>query len=69
MDIEKLKYSELENFDLQKICELDTQIRQELLKLRLDVYAEKGKHSSKAKNLKKQLARVLTAKTKLSSKQ
>lgn len=63
MELIKIKAGEIASFDLGKLKESEEQIRQELANLRLDIFAERGKHSGKKRQLRKSLARVLTVKT------
>ncbi len=60
MELDKLTVSQIKSYDKGRRFELTKDLRQELLKLRMDIYAEKGKHSSTLRKLRKSLARVLT---------
>ena len=60
MELTKLTNEELFNFDTKKLGEVAGEVRKELATLRLDIYAEKGKHSGKKRQLRKVLARTLT---------
>lgn len=60
MELDKLTVSQIKSYDESRRLELKKDLRQELLKLKMDIYAEKGKHSSTLRKLRKNLARVLT---------
>ena len=60
MELDKLTVSQIKSYDEGRRLELTRDLRQELLKLKMDIYAEKGKHSSTLRKLRKNLARVLT---------
>ncbi len=63
MEFEKLTNEELKALDANQSLETEMSIRHNLAKLRMDIYSEKGKHTAKVKQLKKNLARVLTFRT------
>ena len=62
MELEKLSNEELRAFSDAQAQETELSIRQNLAKLRMDIFSEKGKHTGKVRKLKKNLARVLTFK-------
>ncbi len=68
MEFDKLKKDELKSLTATQAEETELGIRQELAKLRMDIFSEKGKHTGKVRNLKKNLARVLTFKSEKASK-
>lgn len=62
MELDKLKKDELNSYELPRLKETEQEIRLELAKIRLDVFSDKKQHIGKVRNLKKNLARVLTFK-------
>ncbi|MBI2602030.1 MAG: 50S ribosomal protein L29 [Deltaproteobacteria bacterium] len=62
MELEKLKKDEIKALSGEKLLETEISLRNELVNLRMDIYAEKGKHAGKTRKIKKNLARVLTVK-------
>jgi len=60
MEFEKLSNEELRALNDVQARETEIGIRQNLAKLRMDIFSEKGKHTGKVRELKKNLARVLT---------
>lgn len=62
MELDKLKKDELSSYELPRLKETEQEIRLELAKIRLDVFSDKKQHIGKVRNLKKNLARVLTFK-------
>lgn len=62
MELEKLSKEEFKVLSVAQASELELGIRQELVKLRMDIYAEKGKHTGRIRKLKRNLARALTIK-------
>lgn len=62
MEFEKLSSDELRAHTDIQAREIEIGIRQSLAKLRMDIFSEKGKHTGKVRQLKKNLARVLTFK-------
>ena len=62
MEYEKLTTDELKALNDAQSQETEHGIRQALAKLRMDIFSEKGKHTGKVRQLKKNLARVLTFK-------
>lgn len=69
MELAKIKKEEIKGFDIQRLRELEGEIRRELAMLRMDLYSEQRQHAGKAKSLKKNLARVLTHRKVLSRNQ
>ncbi len=63
MEFEKLKKDELKVLSDAQAEETELGIRQELAKLRMDIFSEKGKHTGKVRSLKKNLASILTFKS------
>jgi ribosomal protein L29 len=61
MDMNKLKTKEIRAMDSKKLQDSAKNIRKELVGLRMDVYNAGPQAKSKARNLRKTLARVLTA--------
>lgn len=68
MELDKLKKDELSSYELPRLKETEQEIRLELAKIRLDVFSDKKQHIGKVRNLKKNLARVLTFKHALNQK-
>jgi ribosomal protein L29 len=60
MDMNKLKTKEIRAMDSKKLQDSAKNIRKELVGLRMDVYNAGPQAKSKARNLRKTLARVLT---------
>ena len=60
MELQKLKKSEISEFDASHLREVERDIRAELARIRLDVLSDSKQHIGKVRNLKKNLARVLT---------
>lgn len=60
MDILKIKAEEARGFDAGKCREVELDIRRELNKIRLDVYANHAANSTRSKQLRKSLARIKT---------
>lgn len=63
MELEKLSKEEIKALGGDKLRETEISLRNELVTLRMNIYAEKGKNAGKARKLKKNLARVLTVKS------
>lgn len=71
MDFNKLNTKEIRAFDAKKIRDTAKNIRKELVGLQMDVYNAGPKANSKARSLRKTLARLLTVSgetTKLAAK-
>lgn len=68
MDINKLNTKEVRAMDAKKLGDTAKNIRKELVGLRMDVYNAGPQAKSKARNLRKTLARVLTVWVENSSK-
>ena len=62
MDLIKLDIEQMRAYDKQRLLEVEEDLRKEINKLKMDIFAEKGKHSGKINSLKKTLSRILTAK-------
>lgn len=60
MELEKISRDEISNYDLNRLRELETDIRRELAMSKLHIFDEKKMKSSKVIGLRKNLARVLT---------
>ena len=60
MDLVKLDIEQMRAFDTQRAIEVEEDIRKEISKMKMDIFAEKGKHSAKIKSLKRNLSRLLT---------
>ena len=60
MDLMKLKYDEIANFEAPRLREVEEGIRGRLHEIRMDIYSDKKTHLREIRALKKQLARVLT---------
>lgn len=60
MELQKLTNEELRALDATQSRETELGIRENLAKLKMDIFSEKGKHTGKVRQLKKNLARVLT---------
>ena len=60
MDMNKLKVKEVRAMDAKKLMDSAKSIRKELVGLRMDVYNAGPQAKSKARNLRKTLARVPT---------
>ena len=63
MELHQLSAEEIRGFDAGKMRETEGEIRQELVKIRMDIYTAKNQHTGKIRGLKKSLARLLTIKT------
>ena len=62
MDLIKLDIEQMRAYDKQRLLEVEEDLRKEINKLKMDIFAEKGKHSGKINSLKKNLSRILTVK-------
>ncbi len=60
MEHAKLSAEELRALDKKRLQEIEVDIRRRKQELRLDIYAEKGKHLKESRGLKKSLARLKT---------
>lgn len=60
MEFEKLSKQELRAQTASQGREIEYGIRDSLAKIRMDIFSEKGKHTGRVRQLKKNLARVLT---------
>ena len=60
MELNKISLDEMRSFEQQRLQEVESTIRKEIMNLRMDVFTEKGKNSGAKKALRKQLARILT---------
>ena len=63
MDFNKLSVKEVRAFDAKKIGETVKTLRKELVGLRMDVYNAGPQAKTKARGLRKTLARLLTVAT------
>ncbi len=63
MELHQLSAEEIRGFDAAKMRETEGEIRQELVKIRMDIYTAKNQHTGKIRGLRKSLARLLTVKT------
>lgn len=68
MEFENLKKGEISSFELPRLKEAEQEIRQALVRIRLDVFSDKKQFTGKVRKLKKNLARVLTYKHMLNQK-
>jgi len=68
MELENLKKDEIGAYELPRLIETEQEIRQALVRIRLDVFSDKKQFTGKVKKLKKNLARVLTYKHMLKQK-
>jgi ribosomal protein L29 len=68
MDFNKLNVKEIRALDAKKVGETVKNLRKELVGLRMDVYNAGPQSKTKARNLRKTLARLLTAGVEKSSK-
>ena len=60
MELHKIPTDEIRGFDNVRSREVATQIRRELLQVRMDIFSSRAQHSAKIRGLKKTLARILT---------
>jgi|GEM_PF-3077507 len=60
MELHKIPTEEIRGFDSARRREIVTQIRGQLLQIRMDIFSSKAQHSAKIRGLKKTLARILT---------
>ena len=60
MDLLALDMSSLQGMNLGRLSECETEIRQRLNMIRLDIFSEKGKYTAEKRKLRKSLARVKT---------
>ena len=68
MDMNKLNVKEIRAMDAKKLKDTATSLRKELVGLRMDVYNAGPQAKSKARNMRKTLARLLTVGGEKSSK-
>jgi ribosomal protein L29 len=61
----KASMNDVRGLDLAALNEAETDIRKEMAKMRLDLYAATGSQTSKTRTMRKTLARVMTVKTQL----
>jgi len=60
MDLAKMKRGELQTQSIDRLRELEQDFRTELAKVRMDIFAERGANTGKKRQLRKNLARVMT---------
>jgi ribosomal protein L29 len=63
MDFNKLSSKDIRSLDKQKVADAATALRKELVTMRMDVYNAGPQAKSKARNMRKTLARLLTVST------
>lgn len=68
MELHKLTADTIKDFDSDKIRETETDIRKELVTIRMDIYTARNQHTAKIRGLKKSLARLLTLKSQQAAK-
>jgi len=68
MDLNKLNIKEIRAMDAKKLNDTAKNLRKELVGLRMDVYNAGPQSKTKARNLRKTLARLLTTGVEKSSK-
>ena len=59
-DLAKMKCGEIQTQSVERLEELEQDVRMALAKTRMEVFAEKGVNGGKRRQLRKNLARVLT---------
>ena len=62
MELHKLNMETIKGYDSVRLREAETEIRKEMVTIRMDIYTARNQHTAKIRGLKKSLARVLTAK-------
>jgi ribosomal protein L29 len=62
MELHKLDMATIKSYDSARVREAETEIRKEMVNIRLDIYTARNQHTAKIRGLKKSLARLLTAK-------
>ena len=60
MELVNMSAEQIRSYEQPRRNELEVDIRHEIVKLKMDIFAEKGKHVGQIKKLKKSLARILT---------
>lgn len=65
MNLEKMKRDEIKGLDATQAKQTEVEIRRELAKMRLDILVDKKNLTGKRRELKRNLARVLTQKQEL----
>jgi ribosomal protein L29 len=65
MEIEKLSKADIKTYDATRLRETEKDLRRELAMIRMDVHTDKKVHVGKIRNIKKNVARVLTAQSEL----
>ena len=63
VDPVKTSLEEMRKMNYAQIKETEEEVRRDLLKMKLDVYTAPSAQTSKVRNLKKTLAKVMTVKT------
>jgi len=62
MELHKLTAEDIRGFDAAKLKETETEIRREMVNVRMDIYTAKGQTAGKVVGLRRALARLLTVK-------
>ncbi len=65
MELAKLTKSDILTYDAPRLREVEKDLRLALVMTKMDLHTDKKVHVGKVRNLKKNIARVLTAQTKL----
>ncbi|MBP6218355.1 MAG: 50S ribosomal protein L29 [Oligoflexales bacterium] len=63
MELKKLEKAEIKAFNLERSLEAESSLRKALAHLRMELYTEKGKSSARVRQMKKDIAKVLTFRT------
>ncbi|MGE0171553.1 MAG: 50S ribosomal protein L29 [Oligoflexales bacterium] len=61
----KASMEDVRGLDLPALTEAEGDIRKEMAKIRLDLYAASGSQTAKTRTMRKTLARIMTVKTEL----
>lgn len=62
MELTKLAIDEMRNFDDARMREVERDLRKELFSIKMDIFTAPAQHTGKIRNLKVNLARLLTVK-------
>jgi ribosomal protein L29 len=65
MELAKLSKSDIQTYDAVRLREVEKDLRRTLVMTKMDLHTDKKVYVGKVRNLKKNIARVLTAQTKL----
>jgi ribosomal protein L29 len=65
MDLQDSSIDKLKSMDLASLSEVELQVKEALVKLKMDIFAEKGKDSSLRRQYRKRVAQIKTLKAQL----